>query len=1488
MNENISSPDKTNSWLAMSALAAACFFAFIPGAGAADFALKFDGTNDFVTFGPAPGLGASNFTLEVWFMRQGTGITTNTGTGGITAVPLLTKGRAQADGSNLDLNYFLGIGTNNVLTADLEMFVGGTNKPVAGVTAILNDVWYHAAVTYDGTNWALYLNDTLETNVNVGAGVLPRYDSILHAGLATTMNSTGAPAGFFAGVLDEARIWNYARSQQEIHDSIRSAITNSTTGLLGRWGLDAGSGTTATNTANAAISGILSNGPTWVAGYPFALAGVGGLYFDGDNDYVTFGPTNALGLATFTIETWFKRTGTGKAASTGTGGVIAIPLVTKGRNESDGSNVDMNYFLGITTNDNKLCADFEQFAGGTNQPVVGVTTIATGVWYHAAATYDGSSWSLYLNGVLETNVFVGQTPRYDSIQHAALGAALNSSGVPNGAFQGVLDEVRLWNYARSASQIVNNQNHPIPAETGLVARWGVDEEWGIVAANSGTSLVPGTLTNGPTWVAGYPLTAAGVGGLNFDGVNDYVTFGPSTALGLSTFTIETWFKRTGPGSVADTGTGGLLAIPLVTKGRGEVDANDNRDMNYFLGITTNNNVLCADFEGFDNGTNWPVVGVTPITTGVWYHAAATYDGASWSLYLNGVLETNVFVGQTPRYDSIQHAGLGTAMNSTGTPQGFFQGVLDEVRLWDYARTASQVQSNMNYAIPSAVGLVGRWGLDEASGLSATNTGSSGVDGALANGPIWTAGYALAPLVDAAPATPVLGSPADGATNVWVSPTLSALVSDPEESDLVVTFYGRVAASAGSDFTIAVLPDTQFYVSSLNGGTPAMFSAQTDWIVSHRVSRHIAFVTHSGDCVNDGDSFESQWINATNSMYRLENPLTTGLPEGIPYGIAPGNHDQSPNGDPNGTTTFYNQYFGTNHFAGRAYYGGNAGTNNDSHFELFSAGGMDFVILHLEGADTSPGLLSWANGVLQAYGNRRAIVTSHDTIGTGNPGTYSAEGQARYNALKANPNFFLALCGHVHGESRRQDTFAGNTVNTLLADYQNRTNGGNGWMRLLEFSPGDNVINVKTYSPVLDQFETDADSQFALSYNMSGFTVIGVSSNVPSGSAATRLWPGLRANTSYEWYVTVSDGLQTVASATNHFTTSSGIANLMAAYPFDEGTGTAVADVSGNGNNGTTSGATWTNAGRYGNALAFNGTGSVVNIPDSPTLHLATAMTLEAWVFPTAAISFWKDIVYKGNDNYYLMAGSTPFGYPAMGGIFGSNGVVTRGTTTLPTNAWTHLAGTYDGATVRLYVNGLEVSSVAQTGSILTSTNPLQIGGDRFFPLQSFQGWIDEVRVYSVALTPAQIQWDMNTPVASLTNAPPLIDADGDGLADAWEIQYFGSTNAPNGGATMDADGDGFANLQEFQAGTDPTNSASAFRITALAREGSNIRVAWTMGADKTNALQATAGGLSRSYSTNNFADIFTITNTVGTTTNHLDLGAATNVPSRFYRVRLVP
>ena len=147
---------------------------------------------------------------------------------------------------------------------------------------------------------------------------------------------------------------------------------------------------------------------------------------------MTFGNPASLGLASFTVETWFRRDGTGIATTTtGSGDARGfssatddgvIPLVAKGRAQADKSNLDLNYILGIHTS-GVVAADFEEGCDldpGRNHKILGTTSLAMGVWYHAAVTYDGADLKLYLDGELERSEWIGRPARSDSIQHASL------------------------------------------------------------------------------------------------------------------------------------------------------------------------------------------------------------------------------------------------------------------------------------------------------------------------------------------------------------------------------------------------------------------------------------------------------------------------------------------------------------------------------------------------------------------------------------------------------------------------------------------------------------------------------------------------------------------------------------------------------------------------------------------------------------------------------------------------------------------------------------------------------------------------------------------------------------------------------------------------------------------------------------------------------------------------------------------------------------
>ncbi|MEI6197956.1 MAG: hypothetical protein WCS42_26880, partial [Verrucomicrobiota bacterium] len=395
------------------------------------------------------------------------------------------------------------------------------------------------------------------------------------------------------------------------------------------------------------------------------------------------------------------------------------------------------------------------------------------------------------------------------------------------------------------------------------------------------------------------------------------------------------------------------------------------------------------------------------------------------------------------------------------------------------------------------------------------------------------------------------SPADEAASLGASPTLKVSVPNPVAGNLTVTFFGRPlleSQNTNKDFTIAVLPDSQFYSGTLHGGVPAMFTGQTDWLIANRTNLNLAFVSHLGDITQNGQNGGNnvEWRVATNAMYRLENPLKTFLTNGIPYGMGVGNHDQTPIGTgDSGNSSFFNQFFGVDHFIGYDYYGGHYGTNNNNSFQFFSTGGMDFIFIHLEYDTTaSAAVLAWADNLLKTYPHHRAIVTSHWIVNTGFNATFSPQGLSIYDTLKTNANFFMMVCGHIGGEGQRTDVFQGNTVYSILTDYQSRTNGGDGWMRYYTFSPKNNVIRAFTYSPWLNQYETDANSQFTLPYdmNVSGASTIPfqpLATNVVSASnVVSCVWRGLTNGLNYEWYAVVQDDSgNTDTTATWRFNTA---------------------------------------------------------------------------------------------------------------------------------------------------------------------------------------------------------------------------------------------------------------------------------------------------------------------------------------------------------------
>jgi hypothetical protein len=189
----------------------------------------------------------------------------------------------------------------------------------------------------------------------------------------------------------------------------------------------------------------------------------------------------------------------------------------------------------------------------------------------------------------------------------------------------------------------------------------------------------------------------------------------------------------------------------------------------------------------------------------------------------------------------------------------------------------------------------------------------------------------------------------------------------------------------------------------------------------------------------------------------------------------------------------------------------------------------------------------------------------------------------------------------------------------------------------------------------------------------------------------------------------------------------------------------VTDASGQNNTGTIAGATRIASGKFGGALSFDGTSAWVTVADAASLDLTTGMTVEAWVRPTA-LTGWRSVVMKESGAglaYALYSGNDalrPAGYVNINEDIG-----VTGTSAMVLDIWTHLAFTYDGSTLRMFVNGAEVSAQPAAGAATTTAGVLRIGGNAYWG-EYFRGMIDEVRLYNRALTATEIQTDMATPI----------------------------------------------------------------------------------------------------------------------------------------------
>ena len=291
------------------------------------------------------------------------------------------------------------------------------------------------------------------------------------------------------------------------------------------------------------------------------------------------------------------------------------------------------------------------------------------------------------------------------------------------------------------------------------------------------------------------------------------------------------------------------------------------------------------------------------------------------------------------------------------------------------------------------------------------------------------------------------------------------------------------------YSIVVLPDTQGYVE----GHPEHFFAQTRWIADHVASHNIQYVIHLGDITHRNTP--EQWELARSAMKNLDGR--------VPYALVTGNHDHGIDGRAERRETHFNQHFRAHENRSWPGLGGLMEEDRlDNSFHVFDAAGRRFLIVALEWAPRDRAVV-WANEVVARHPDHHAILVTHAylyyddtrydwrTRGRSQrwaPPSYGMtsdadlnDGQQLFDKLvRRHGNFVMTLSGHVLGDGVGHlvsEGDRGNEVHQILSNYQHLNEGGEGWLRLVEFLPGGSTVQVRTYSPSLDQYKTDVRNQF---------------------------------------------------------------------------------------------------------------------------------------------------------------------------------------------------------------------------------------------------------------------------------------------------------------------------------------------------------------------------------------------------------------------------
>ncbi len=1336
--------------------------------------LYFDGTGDLINFGDDADLdhvAADNFTIEGWFRTQDI-------TSGTRVLVSKYNSATSTDGGYkvyMDSNGYLIFGIDDDQTSFPE------DSASTSTTAFDDNKWHHfAAVKTGTTSITLYVDGIqYQTDSSISAtGTLANTDTF-YVGIDGDGSSNG-----FAGFLDEVTVRNTARSSAEIKADLASIspsrgsaavfgpdLSHLSDGLVGYWKMDE------TNWGTPSCSGtpiLDSSGNNFHADTcPTTTGPTGGITgkfgnggdFDEVNDYVLTGGSSKWNtLTNATISFWVK-----PDAVAGTAHIL----------NNYASSTDQWGFRWTSTNFIQLYDDIDN-AGYTGCQA----SLTPGTWYYITGTLsdngDGTYKNqLYVNGVSQ-NCSHNSSASWSSYSgNLYIGASTSSSGF----FDGTIDDVRIYNRSFSPNEISQLYNiAPSP-----VGYWKMDE--GIWNNDCSTSTVFDSSTNGFTGKAcpsstGPTSTSTGKFGAagNFDGTNDYVDIGDSFY--SDALTVGAWvYLKSLSASQSN----------IVVKRNGSaVTAGTNE---YELSINSTGKLVWQSWDS--GGTGDVMTSTSTLSVNTWYYVAISYPGngaGNANMYINGVLDKQ----QAFAYAIVD----GTSRIQIGARSGnnnarYFNGYIDDAKIYNYARTSGQIIEDMNGGHPapgSPIGsTVATWKMNEGYGTSAHDSSTNANDLTLSTASWTNSGK--------------FGKAFNGLTNVRLSRTDDADLDFLGDEDFSFSLWFK-SDSATNPSANEYLLEKGGNIATDAIGYAIYTSAASDGLICFGIDDDSTSFPEDSVC-STSDLYDNTWhhiVARKTGATRLDlyvDGKANGTPDtSISATGTLANASTFYIGDTNGTD-------GTDEFLGDidevqvyrsalstasilAAFNQGSGTNlgslsTDSSNNPSNSSNDSYCPPGQGSACTSP-VAEWN------FDENTGVTNIFDTSGNGKTGVLNTFDISAWTVGKLGSSL----------------NFDGSTDYVEVASPSLPTGDFtySAWVNLAD-NTDETIVDILNGSGVNEfQIYVDASNKIEVSLHSNGATMTttgtvstGVWTHIAvtrSGSLITVYINGTPDPTTGTYGTALSfstcslligvdaDSVCTGSLGNylngkiddihvyNYARTPAQIAWDMNKgapigwWKLDECSGTSVNDSAGNITSGTivpgasgntsagncssgTSTHMWNDGttGKFNSSLGFDKIDDAVTFAADSKLNLDKGGTIAAWINPTSTgeggfgriVDKSSDSSATGGYGFEMDSGSNKF----YGEIAGSTCISEANAISL--SQWNHVAWTFDGTNWKLYSNGKLNKTCSNSNLPPTTSLGVTIGNRQGATDRTFEGLIDDVRLYNYPLTAQQIKTIANNGAA---------------------------------------------------------------------------------------------------------------------------------------------